>query len=661
MNMMKQIQRSKLCIHLISDLVPGSGQGWANLIDTDIVYDKLGFPYIPARRIKGVLKEAALELEQFNVIEKNISLNIFGDNEKQGHHFCLYNATLEHIDELHKECLNSEYSKFLNKYAILDYYTTVRYQTKIDDDGIADDNSLRSVRAIARENKFYSIIEYEKDDYDILKKCISNVTHMGMMRTRGFGEVKLSLIPLEEADNFKLCFEDNKEYDVSLYLENESALTVTSAEGKSLDYINGGSILGYFANEYLKNNETDATFYNLFVNGNIRFSNAYISDENWNQYYPVKESIFKQKVGDKYFDQCKRKNKEDANKSKVRNKFVTSDGFICEVEKEMVYHHRRPDDKSIGHVVSNEIDGMGMFYQTQTISPKQKFIAHIYGKGKDLKLILDNVDTYMQIGSSKYVQYGNVRIDHIICEEIQPRILNKGSEVVCTLLSPLVLLDNKNDSLVNAKSLNNVLPIEISDFFISYRKLGGYNAKWKLQKPSYTAFKEGSCIKGILTEDTKDSLVVGSLIQEGNGILQIQLIEEINDPKGIKYQTTIEEQCKLEKLRDVVIYSMKERMHLQLLKAIKNISKPIGLSASSVGRLLSMMQENKWGEFKKEVANIAEEDKKRKIEDILQEIIGICDEIYQKYGLVGKFYKKEFYLIACKEYFTKLKIDGRKE
>lgn len=660
MNMMKQIQRSKLCIHLKSDLVPGSGQGWASLIDTDIVYDKLGFPYIPAKRIKGVLKEAALELEQFNVLEKNTSLNIFGDNEKQGHYFCLQNATLDQIDDLHKECLNSEYATFLNKYAVLDYYTTVRYQTRINDDGIADDNSLRSVRAVARENKFYSVIEYEKEDYEILKKCIYNVTHMGMTRTRGFGEVKLSLIPLEEAKKFKLSFEDDKEYDVSLYLENESTLTIASAEGKTLDYINGGSILGYFANEYLKNNDTDATFYDLFVNGNIRFSNAYISDENWNQYYPVKESIFKQKVGSKYFDESKRENNEEANKSKVRNKFVTNDGYICEVEKEVIYHHRRPDDKSIGHVVSNEIDGMGMFYQTQTISPKQKFIAHIYGKGKDLKLILASVNTYMQIGSSKYVQYGNVRIDHIICEEIQPRVLKKGSEVVCTLLSPLLLLDDKNDSLVNAKSLNNVLPIEISDYFISYKKTGGYNAKWKLQKPSYTAFKEGSCIKGILTQDTKDSLVVGSLIQEGNGIVQIQPVEEVKDPKGMKYQTTIDEQCKLEKMRDIVVYSMKERMHLQVLKEIKNISKP-SLSAASIGRILSMMQENKWGAFKEEVVKIADDNKKEKVKKILKEIVDICDEIYQDYGLVGKMYKKEFYLIACKEYFTKLKIDGRKE
>ena len=57
-------KKGKICIQLISDLVPGSGQGWANIIDSDIVYDQYGFPYIPARRIKGLIKESALELEE---------------------------------------------------------------------------------------------------------------------------------------------------------------------------------------------------------------------------------------------------------------------------------------------------------------------------------------------------------------------------------------------------------------------------------------------------------------------------------------------------------------------------------------------------------------------------------------------------------------------
>ena len=41
-------------------------------------------------------------------------------------------------------------------------------------------------------------------------------------------------------------------------------------------------VLGYFAHFYLLNHEVDNRFYDLFVKGKVRFSNGYISDENWN-------------------------------------------------------------------------------------------------------------------------------------------------------------------------------------------------------------------------------------------------------------------------------------------------------------------------------------------------------------------------------------------
>ena len=48
----------KLKITLKSDLCVGSGYSFAGIIDSDICYDDCGFPYIPAKRIKGCLREA---------------------------------------------------------------------------------------------------------------------------------------------------------------------------------------------------------------------------------------------------------------------------------------------------------------------------------------------------------------------------------------------------------------------------------------------------------------------------------------------------------------------------------------------------------------------------------------------------------------------------
>ena len=61
----------KLYIKLLSDLCTYSGESYNSMVDTDVVYDKYGIPYIPAKRIKGCIREAALELLEFGLISKD--------------------------------------------------------------------------------------------------------------------------------------------------------------------------------------------------------------------------------------------------------------------------------------------------------------------------------------------------------------------------------------------------------------------------------------------------------------------------------------------------------------------------------------------------------------------------------------------------------------
>jgi CRISPR/Cas system CMR subunit Cmr4 (Cas7 group RAMP superfamily) len=58
----------RLELHLESPVLIGSGEGWGSVIDTDVVFDEVGLPFIPARRVKGVLRESTLELLEMFVI-----------------------------------------------------------------------------------------------------------------------------------------------------------------------------------------------------------------------------------------------------------------------------------------------------------------------------------------------------------------------------------------------------------------------------------------------------------------------------------------------------------------------------------------------------------------------------------------------------------------
>jgi len=76
-----------LVIALKSYTLIGSGEGYGSVIDTDAIFDNYGLPYIPARRIKGLLRESALEISEMNLPQKfetkDIN-NLFGTPVKEG-------------------------------------------------------------------------------------------------------------------------------------------------------------------------------------------------------------------------------------------------------------------------------------------------------------------------------------------------------------------------------------------------------------------------------------------------------------------------------------------------------------------------------------------------------------------------------------------------
>lgn len=664
--MMSNILRKKLVIELRSDLIVGSGEGWGNTVDTDIIYDQYGFPYIPAKRIKGLLKEAALELEEFHILTTGTSENVFGNEENKGHHFVLYNAFLDHIDEMKDEIdhLKKDYQKYVTIPSVLNHYTTVRHQTAIDHHGIALANSLRSSRVILKNQKFYADMECEQQDLELIEKCIKMVHHMGMNRNRGFGEVDLYIE--DNADclkSFQFDMKDDMEYDVQLYLENKTELSMSSFQKeKSLDYISGSSLLGYFANEYLKNHDTDQRFYDLFVLGHVKFSNAYISDKDWNEYFPVRESLYKQKAGNQYFD----KTIEDSQDilKKVRHQYVSSH-CIKEVEKELYYHHRRPQDKSIGHVVNNERIENGTFYQLEVISAHQRFIAHINGLGKDLKDILSTVSSYIQIGKSKYTQYGNVYVDHILYDEVKTHVIPAGTEVVCTLISPLLQLDHKKESQLDPKVLIDLLHLDNPQCFVGYTNIGGYHAKWKLQKPSYIAFSAGSCIKGILKEDVHEKLFIGNLVQEGLGQILVQNVADVKiDFNNLsRKDSKKDEKTKVPYYtKEIIIDGLKHELRLSAMKEMDTIVLEPLMTKTLIGRLLHMLENSSWDLFMNLTQQIADKDKNKAVAHFIQDVQNKCDQLLN-HSLLSQFVneqdKREFYIQTCKDYLIHEKIERR--
>ena len=58
----------KIKIELLSDLCTCSGETYNSMVDMDVVYDENGIPYIPAKRLKGCIRESALEMQELGII-----------------------------------------------------------------------------------------------------------------------------------------------------------------------------------------------------------------------------------------------------------------------------------------------------------------------------------------------------------------------------------------------------------------------------------------------------------------------------------------------------------------------------------------------------------------------------------------------------------------
>jgi len=204
----------KIEITLISDTIIGSGESWGAIIDTDVVFDQFGLPYIPGRRVRGVLRESVTEvlemlyqarlLSEFG-IQGRLNINewlyeMFGKpGQDEAKPLSISDCRLKGYEMMvgHLRYLQDKHSDLFTSEVVRNHYSVIRQQTAIDSNGIAMDKSLRTVRALMRGLVFEGNFKIGGNVSDklvvLMGLAISNMRHIGTSRTRGFGEIKTSL------------------------------------------------------------------------------------------------------------------------------------------------------------------------------------------------------------------------------------------------------------------------------------------------------------------------------------------------------------------------------------------------------------------------------------------------------------------------------------
>lgn len=528
-----------LRIKLLSDLCTSSGEIYNSSIDTDVCYDRYGFPYIPAKRIKGCLREAAQELRDWGDeidIEK-----LFGDKADKRAEVKISNAKLENYDSYRKELEETKDDRITHVQSVLNQFTYIRYQTKIGEGGVAEETSFRTTRVMKKGLVFEANVEIPEERVDDFKKCCNVVRHMGLNRTRGMGEVLLSYDEkTQDEENEPFAFAEYPKSEKSrlvytITLKSPVLLkSVVGGQTKSEHYIEGSKIIG-LAMQHVDN------FKEINKDGNMIFSNAYISDGK-TRYLPVSASVYQVKDAEKEYDGktefeagCEKivDNKEDDRQvHPAKECFVSSntEKRICKmsVYTQLQYHHSRPENKAIGRV--DVKDKNSQFYQMESLVEGQQFQGYIIGNTEQIKKIAEGFGKCrnIRLGYSRSTEYGEAKIQiNNILAETEEMYRNKMKQFVLKLEAPTILYNqfgaastDTNVLLEEVKErLNLTQKPEVKKQFLKYRLVGGYNVTWKMPKPVLHAFDMGTTflLECEYEKELPKQLWIGERRQEGYG------------------------------------------------------------------------------------------------------------------------------------------------
>lgn len=624
-------KRGKIQITLQSDLCVASGYSYDGIIDTDICYDALGIPYIPAKRLKGCFKETA-ESILYSILTDEDRERIFG---KRGEQFAkgiiLGNAYIQNYEKIREELdsfmESQSESSVVSAQKILEQFTHVQAQTaigyksesqktEIEYDGSAKDNSLRYTRVVNQYSPidgkclvFEAEIQYNGADEDKIKMILSGTRNIGLKRNRGLGSVKCLLKDITEVETMTAVLnggDASEKVCISYVLTNVEPLVLSDKDDqKTLDYIKGQTMIGALASKYLQvtgHSAEDDVFKDLFLNGNTIVTDV-MPFKNGKTYYPAPLFINQLKktkdiVNAIFVDGEKTKDGNLPKKLKGKYVYATHDFRkvdILEVNKQICYHHSRKSKKN-----AEEED---LLFAFEVIRENQEFAGQIILPKKYENLVkeLMTFDT-INIGKSKSAQYGACQIQIVDSTSDEQRTFSKGDVIAVTLQSDMIL-HNGVDYTVFHDDVREMIAKELgvsyereakeNDFAIlSTKEITGYLSVWNMRKTPVPAVAAGSMISYKLTKDFQASkLFCGERCLEGFGNVRIDCLDAKFDRLEKMKVDTEKKNAVVEITKPLFWKIFLHDMEMELVLEGINKNK-FGLNQSKIGRVTLMLKES---------------------------------------------------------------------
>ena len=589
-----------LKIKLMSPLCAATGEHYAAAIDLDTALTDCGVPYIPSKRLKGILREEA-EM----ILSPDRVNEIFGETGKDK--CCGFRISDATVDGIEIYTLPDN----VNSEQIADLFCSVRAETAIDKEtGTAKDKSLRFTRVVDRISPitndnlvFNAHITFQESDEDDIKKIVKCLRNIGYKRNRGFGSVLCELTDCTKSDTDipeyqrPEKFESDTDYEIKFTIKALGDIMLPSANAThSADYIPGSAVRGLFAARYDGDNFND-----IFFSKDVKFGNAYISDEIGTEYFPSPHYLAKEKAtqSNTIYNLISVTDFSKKQYKPLKDGYFNFEKGIKHLDAKIVYHNAntKSDDKNL--------------YMQYCLAAGQYFTGIVTAKGDKAKIIADILekDCFMYFGRSKTAQYARCRLIKIDIKALSDNtiILKAGKPAVAILESDLCLVDGNGIYTPTLSAVCSALNIAegtlLDATMITGGEISGYNAKRNLKNMQFSVISAGSSIA--FTPD-KDMIVekvsyYGEDTSEGFG--RIRFYSNANTPAEISFEKNADNKSVLpENIKNLI--EINRRIDDMLSYALSEYSK-IKLNATQTGRitLMAKQAENR-SDFENRVSSI---------------------------------------------------------
>ena len=164
-----------------------SGLSGGAQLDSSVVKDRDNLPYIPAKTLKGLSREMAMILKDCSFVNRcfggssDEKDDCYDKEAKNRQGDCTF-LNLEIPSEIATEITKNHLSS--NLYDVI-------AATKIDENGVAQDNSLREIEVVVPLTLEGSIENVAPQDVEQMQKVLKMITRMGLNRNRGLGRCEI--------------------------------------------------------------------------------------------------------------------------------------------------------------------------------------------------------------------------------------------------------------------------------------------------------------------------------------------------------------------------------------------------------------------------------------------------------------------------------------